>query len=132
MNHIVLIEKLPDINQYIELRKEVGWGALDVEVTRKGLNNSCYCLCAEYEGSFVGFGRVVGDGSTIFYVHDIMVSPKFQKQKLGIRIMEKIMAYIRINCLEGAFVGLIAKDDLNNFYKKFRFTYNENNRFYRL
>jgi len=132
MKHIVLIEKLPDTNQYIELRKEVGWGTLDIEVTRKGISNSCYCLCVECEGSLVGFGRVVGDGTTVFYVHDIMVSPKFQKQKIGIRIMEKIMEYIRINCLEEAFVGLIAKGDLYNFYKKFGFTYNENNLFCRL
>ncbi|MBU3099744.1 MULTISPECIES: GNAT family N-acetyltransferase [Clostridium] len=132
MKHIVLIDKLPDTTQYIKLRKEVGWGALDIEVTRKGISNSCYCLCVECEGSLVGFGRVVGDGATVFYVHDIMVSPKFQKQKIGIRIMEKIMEYIRINCLEKAFVGLIAKDILYNFYKKFGFIYNENNRFYRL
>ncbi|MBU3155809.1 GNAT family N-acetyltransferase [Clostridium estertheticum] len=132
MNHIVLIDKLPDTTQYIELRKEVGWGALDIEVTRKGISNSCYCLCVECEGSLVGFGRVVGDGATVFYVHDIMVSPKFQKQKIGIRIMEKIMDYIRMNCLDEAFVGLIAKGDLYNFYKKFGFIYNENNHFYRL
>ena len=132
MKHIVLIEKLPDTNQYIELRKEVGWGTLDIEITKKGISNSCYCLCVECEGSLVGFGRVVGDGTTVLYVHDIMVSPKFQKQKIGIRIMEKIMEYIRKNCLEEAFIGLIAKSDLYNFYKKFGFTYNGHNRFYRL
>lgn len=132
MNHIVISEKLPDTNKYIKLRKEVGWGTLDIEVTRKGISNSCYCLYVECEDSLVEFGRVVGDGATVFYVHDIIVSTKFQKQKIGIRIMKKIMEYIRMNCLEGAFVGLIAKGDLYNFYKKFGFTYNENNRFYRL
>ena len=45
----------------------------------------------------VGFGRVVGDGATVFYIHDIMVSPKYQKQKLCMKIMEKIMEYIHIN-----------------------------------
>ncbi|MCB2294663.1 GNAT family N-acetyltransferase [Clostridium algoriphilum] len=132
MKQVVIIEKLPDTNQYIELRKQVGWGSLDIDATRKGISNSCYCLCVECEGSLIGFGRVVGDGTTVFYVHDIIVSPKFQKQKIGIRIMEKIMEYIRMNCLEKSFVGLIAKSDLHNFYKKFGFTYNENNRFYRL
>ena len=132
MKDIILIEKLPDTHQYIELRKEVGWGRLDIEVTKKGISNSCYCLYAECEGCLVGFGRVVGDGATVFYVHDIMVSPKFQRQKNGIKIMEKIMEYIRKNCLEEAFIGLIAKGDLHNFYKKFGFTYNEDNSFYRL
>jgi len=42
------------------------------------------------------------------------------------------MNNIKMNCLEEAFVGLIAKDDLSNFYKKFGFIYNVNNHFYRL
>ena len=42
------------------------------------------------------------------------------------------MEYIHINYANEAFIGLIAKDDLDNFYSKFGFSYNENNRFYRL
>lgn len=41
------------------------------------------------------------------------------------------MEYIHINYSDEAFIGLIAKDDLDNFYSKFGFSYNENNRFYR-
>lgn len=60
-----------------------------------------------------------------------MVNPSYQKQKIGTLIMEKIMDYINNNCTEGAIVGLIATNGLDNFYKKFGFTYNQDNHFYR-
>ena len=113
------------------MRKEVDWGTVDIEAAKRGINNSSYCICIECEGSLVGFGRVIGDGATVFYIHDIMVSPKYQKQKLGMKIMEKVMEYIHINYSDEAFIGLVAKGDLDNFYSKFGFSYNENNRFYR-
>lgn len=131
MENLKIIEKLPSIAKYIELRKEVGWATADIETAKRGINNSSYCICVECEGNLVGFGRVVGDGATVFYIHDIMVSPKYQKQKIGIKIMKKVMEYININYSDEAFIGLVAKDDLDNFYSKFGFYYNENNRFYR-
>jgi hypothetical protein len=45
--------------------------------------------------------------------------------------MQKIMDYIDDNCIDGAIIGLIAIVELDNFYRKFGFTYNQNNRFYR-
>ncbi|MFT8352131.1 GNAT family N-acetyltransferase [Clostridium saccharoperbutylacetonicum] len=122
-----IMDKKPEIDEYIKLRKEVGWETVDKESAQKGINNSSYCICIECEGDLVGFGRVVGDGATVFYIHDIIVSPKYQKQKLGLKIME----YIYANYSDKAFIGLIAKDDLDKFYSKFGFSYNENNRFYR-
>ncbi|MDR3598032.1 GNAT family N-acetyltransferase [Clostridium sp.] len=131
MGDFNIVEKLPSIDKYIKLRKEVGWETVDIETAKRGINNSNYCICIECEGNLIGFGRVVGDGATVFYIHDIMVSPKYQKQKLGLKIMEKVMEYIYINYSDKAFIGLIAKHDLDKFYSKFGFSYNENNRFYR-
>lgn len=131
MENFKIVEKLPSIDKYIKLREEVGWETVDIETAKRGINNSNYCICIESEGNLIGFGRVIGDGATVFYVHDIMVSPKYQKQKLGLKIMEKVMRYIHTNYSDKAFIGLIAKHDLDKFYSKFGFSYNENNRFYR-
>jgi len=95
------------------------------------LNNSIYCVCIEDQDKIIGFGRIVGDGGTVFYIQDIIVIPSYQKQKIGTLIMEKIMDYIDKNCIDGAIIGLIANNGLDNFYKKFDFTYNQNNWFYR-
>lgn len=131
MENVAIIEKIPTVKEYIQLRNSIGWNILQFDKIKKGLDNSIFCVCAEEKGSIVGFGRIIGDGATVFYIQDIMVNPAYQKQKIATLIMEKIMDYINNNCTEGAIVGLIAISELDNFYKKFGFTYNQNNNFYR-
>lgn len=131
MGEIVITEKVPTVKEYIQLRNSIGWNILQHDKIKKGLDNSIYCVCAEENGIIIGFGRIIGDGATVFYIQDIMVNPSYQKHKIGTLIMEKIMDYINNNCIEGAIIGLIAISELDKFYKKFEFTYNQNNRFYR-
>ena len=45
--------------------------------------------------------------------------------------MKKLMEYIDNNCIDDAIIGLIAISELDKFYKKFGFTYNQDNHFYR-
>jgi predicted GNAT family N-acyltransferase len=45
--------------------------------------------------------------------------------------MEKVMEYVYGNYSDKAFIALIAKYDLDKFYSKLGFLYNEDNRFYR-
>lgn len=132
MENIIVSEKKPSIEEYIYLRNSVGWKLLQHDRIEKGLNNSTYCVCVKDQDKIIGFGRIIGDGGTVFYIQDIIVIPSYQKQKIGTLIMKKLMNYIDKNCVNDAIVALIAKDELDNFYKKFNFTYNQNNRFYRL
>lgn len=131
MKNIAIIEKEPTVEEYIKLRNSIGWKILKHDKIKNGLDNSIYCVCAEDKGNIVGFGRIIGDGGTVFYIQDIMVNPSYQKQRIGTLIMEKIIDYINNNCTEGAIIGLIAISGLEKFYKKFGFSYNQNNRFYR-
>lgn len=131
MENIDIIEKVPTVKEYIQLRNSIGWNILQHDKIKKGLDNSIYCVCAEEKGSIIGFGRIIGDGATVFYIQDIMVNPSYQNHKIGTLIMEKIMNYINNNCTEGAIIGLIAISELDKFYKKFGFIYNQNNRFYK-
>ena len=131
MKDIVVKDKKPSVEEYITLRKSIDWKILKYDKIEKGLENSIYCVCVEKEGKVIGFGRVIGDGGTVFYIQDIMVMPSYQKNNIGTLIMKKIMDYINNNCEEDAIIGLIAIEELDNFYKKFGFSYNQNNRFYR-
>lgn len=131
MEKIVIKEKVPTVKDYIQLRDSIGWNILQYDKIEKGLDNSIYCVCAEVNGIVIGFGRIIGDGATVFYIQDIMVNPSYQRNKIGTLIMEKIMDYINNNYTEGAIIGLIAISELDKFYKKFGFVYNQNNRFYR-
>lgn len=131
MSSITISERKPLVEEYIKLRRSIGWKVLQHDKIEEGLNNSIYCVCIEDQGNIIGFGRIVGDSATVFYIQDIMVVPSYQKQKIGTLIMNKIMSYIDEKCIEGAIIGLIAISELDRFYKKFGFTYNQNNRFYR-
>ncbi|MGY0372376.1 GNAT family N-acetyltransferase [Clostridium sp. JNZ J1-5] len=131
MNNIVVVERKPSVEEYIQLRSSIGWKILQHDKIQKGLDNSIYCVCVEDQGNIIGLGRIIGDGGTVFYIQDIMVAPSYQKKNIGTLIMRKIVDYINDNCMDGAIVGLIAISELDNFYKKFGFVYNQNNRFYR-
>lgn len=130
-NQIQFIEKTPSVKDYIELRKSVDWGATDTACVERGLSNSIYCICVVQNNKLIGFGRIVGDGATVFYIQDIIVSPKYQNQNIGTKIMEKIMSYVNNNCPKGAIVGLIAIKNLDNFYTRFGLVNNQNNGYYR-
>lgn len=132
MEDLVIIEKRPTVEEYIELRKAVKWRVIDIESIKKGLKNSIYSVCIKDKNCMIGFGRIVGDGGTVFYIQDIIVDPQYQNKKIGTRIMEKIMNYIENNCSKDAIIGLIAVSELDDFYKNFGFVHNENNYFYRL
>ncbi|WP_291583888.1 GNAT family N-acetyltransferase [Clostridium sp. UBA6640] len=132
MEDLVISEECPIVEEYIELRKAVKWRVIDIENIEKGLKNSIYSVCIRDKNRMIGFGRIVGDGGTVFYIQDIIVDPQYQNKKIGTKIMEKIMNYIENNCSKDAIIGLIAISELNDFYSKFRFVHNENNYFYRL
>lgn len=131
MKDITVTERKPSVEEYIYLRNSVNWKILQYDKIAKGLDNSIYCVCIEDQDRIIGFGRIVGDGGTVFYIQDIIVVPSYQKQKIGTLIMREVMKYIDNNCVDGAIVGLIALNDLDKFYKKFGFIYNQNNSFYR-
>lgn len=132
MEDLVINEECPTVEEYIELRKAVKWRVIDIESIKKGLKNSIYCVCIRDKNRMIGFGRIVGDGGTVFYIQDIIVDPQYQKKKIGTKIMKKIMNYIENNCSKDAIIGLIAVSELDDFYKNFGFVHNENNYFYRL
>ncbi|MGG7163115.1 GNAT family N-acetyltransferase [Clostridium ihumii] len=131
MDSIKISKRIPSVEEYIELRNSVGWKILERDKIKKGLDNSVYCVCIEVKDTIIGFGRIVGDYGTTFYIQDVIVKPAYQKQKIGTLIMMNLMKYIDNIYVDGVIIGLIAIKELDGFYKKFNFTCNENNMFYR-
>lgn len=131
MRNISVVVRKPSVEEYIQIRNSVGWKIPPYDKIEKGLENSIYCVCVEDQGKIIGFGRIIGDGGTVFYIQDIMVIPSYQNQKIGTLIMRKLMNYLDDHCIDDAIIGLIAISELDKFYKKFGFIYNQNNRFYR-
>ncbi len=61
-----LIERSPTVEEYLKLRQAVGWGNVDIEAAKIGLQNSFFSVCAIYKDEVIGCGRVVGDEGLYF------------------------------------------------------------------
>ena len=118
----ISIERIPTIEEYIKLRSAVGWKIAKREAIQKGLSNSLYSICINYNREVIGMGRVIGDGALAFYIQDIIVMPEFQKQGVGRLIMDNIMEYLKNNCTPNVISGLMAAKSAVGFYEKYGFS----------
>lgn len=121
MDGINIIKRTITADEFIDMRKSVGWNYPDKELVLKGLNNTLFSVCAEYENDIVAFGRIIGDDAFTLYIQDIMVKPDYQRTGIGMAIMTVIMTYIKESYSKGTMVCLMATKGKEDFYKKFNF-----------
>lgn len=116
-----LVEGVPSVKDYQTLRTAVGWGNMNGEAAAAGLAHSLYTVYVQCDGAVIGFGRVVGDAATAFYVQDIIVRPDHQGRGVGKMIMDAVMAYIAQHASTGAYVALMAAKGKEGFYLPYGF-----------
>jgi GNAT superfamily N-acetyltransferase len=86
------------------------------EVILKSVENSiCYGLY--FEEQLMGFGRVVTDYSTVYWVCDIIIDSEHRGKGLGKRLMKYITDTPE---LEGL-LGILATRDAHGLYEKYDF-----------
>ncbi len=110
----------PEIEQYIELRKRVGFFDLTYEQAKRSLDNAIITETV-YDGErLVGMGRLIGDGAVICYVQDMMVDPDYQGRNIGHRILSSLTAYAAGLVLPGTkmLLGLMSVSGTEGFYEK--------------
>ena len=114
-------EELPTTERFMELREAAGMAPRSREGVECGLPNTVYgvTVVETESGETVGMARVVGDGATVFHVCDMAVHPDHQRQGLGSRMMNAIMAYVDEHAPESAYVNLMA--DVDGFYEQWGF-----------
>lgn len=91
---IQLVEDKLDIDTYLNLRKAVNFKPLSRDQARRALDNSLYIITAFQDGKAVGMGRIVGDGSVICYVQDLIILPEVQGQGIGSLILETLKDFV--------------------------------------
>ena len=121
MNGIKIIKRTITADEFIDMRKSVGWSYPDRELVLTGLKNTLFSVCAEYENTIVAFGRIIGDGAFTLYIQDIMVRPDYQSTGIGMAIMTEIMTHIKESYSKGTMICLMAAKGKEDFYKKFDF-----------
>ncbi len=116
--------------EYLGLRKAVGWSIFPVEEAQAGLDNS-YVVCIRDEDRAVAMGRIIWDHGYSVLIADIIVAPNYQGCGLGRMVMENIMDHIRSLLKPGyrIMVSLLAAQNKEEFYKKFGFIDRPNENF---
>lgn len=116
-----IVYRSPTIEEYISLRKAVGWDIPDEQAIKISLKNALFSVCLVKGNNIIGYGRVVGDEGLYFYIQDIIVLPEYQGHGYGKKVMDEIMNYINQKARKGAFIGLFSAKGLEGFYKKYGF-----------
>lgn len=109
--------------EYMELRKFVGWGMFPLEQAAEGLKNSFILVCFRVDGKPVAIGRAVSDHGYVVYIADVIVVPEYQGQGLGRKVMEYLLEQIKASLKPGykVMISLLAAKGKEKFYNKFGF-----------
>ena len=93
------------------------------EVSLKALQNTFYSVSIYDGDSIIGYGRLIGDGICFLYIHDVMVLPEYQSQKIGTMIMKNLLQKVSTIQKENPSLRLYLGASLGKegFYRKFGF-----------
>jgi ribosomal protein S18 acetylase RimI-like enzyme len=116
-----LIERIPTVTEYRELRRLTGLSQKSEEAATAGLPNTRYAVVVEHAGVAIGMGRVIGDGGTAFQITDIAVLPEHQGRGLGKQIVERLVGWLKSSAPKSGYVSLIADGAAKELYAKFGF-----------
>ena len=116
--------------EYLELRRKVGWCIFPVEEARAGIDNAYTVLCARDEEKAVGVVRLLWDGGYIAFLSDVIVDPEYQGQGIGRHLVENIIQRISDDMKPGYKVklNLMSAKGKEPFYEKFGFVERPNDK----
>lgn len=120
---ILIKENVNSVEEFNYLYDAVGWESYDKKVSEIALANTMYSVSVYDDDKIIGYGRLIGDGICFMYIHDVMVEPKYQNQKIGSQIMNKLLEKINHIKLENPYVRVYlgASKGKEKFYEKFGF-----------
>jgi GNAT superfamily N-acetyltransferase len=120
---ITIIDRLPTIEEFETLVKAVGWKAQAKERTTTLLKAPVYAAVAEDSetNKTVGCVLLLGDGTSFYYVKDMIVHPDYQAKHVGSALMQKLNEWLEHNAADDALVGLYTGENLAPFYRQFGF-----------
>lgn len=111
------------VEEFNYLYNAVGWGSYDNDISKESLKNTIYSVSVYDDDKIIGYGRLIGDGICFLYIHDVMVVPKYQSQKIGTQIMNNLLDKINEIKTRNPYVRVYlgASKGKEGFYKKFGF-----------
>ena len=118
-----LLENKLKAEDFIRLKLSARFRERSVELVEKALDNNLYDVVAVTGGEVIGMGRLVGDGVMYWYLQEIIVLPKYQKQGIGTKIVNHLVDYAVSHSGTGKFttIGGVSAKGKEEFYRKLGF-----------
>ena len=106
-----------DIHDIIRLLKTTYWAKQrsNKQIEKSVLNSSCYGVYLEDEEILVGFGRVISDYATTYYLCDVVIDMEYQHNGLGTALVSYIESLPEYTGLR----GILITRDAHSLYRKF-------------
>lgn len=110
--------------EYMQMRREVGWGEFPLEQAAEGLRHTTFLCCFRRDGEPIALTRVLWDHGYVVYIADVIVRPPYQKDGLGRDLMNRVLAFIEGTLKPGyrVMVSLQSAKGKEEFYERFGFT----------
>mgnify|MGYP003631791723 CR=1 FL=1 len=90
----------PSVEEFINLRAQIGWGQLDFNLAKISLNNSLFHVTVRDKTKLIGIGSA---------------------------LMEQIEKYLSVTAKKGSTVGLLAAKGKEIFYTRYGYVLRPNN-----
>ena len=127
-----MIRYVDDITaeEYMELRKKVGWREFPLEEAQAGIDNAYMIRCVRDGEQALGVVRLLWDGGYIAFLSDVIVDPEYQGQGIGRELVQTCIDRIKADAKPGYKVkmSLMAAQGKEPFYRKFGFEERPNER----
>lgn len=127
---MIRYEEFITAEEYMVLRRKVGWCEFALEEAQAGIDNAYMVRCARDENKAIGVVRLLWDGGYIAFLSDVIVDPKYQGQGIGKKLVESIIERVKADMKPGYKVKicLLAAKGKESFYEKFGFSERPNDK----
>ena len=114
--------------EYMSLRKMVGWVQFPLEEAQICIDNAYMVLCVRDDDKAIGVVRLLWDGGYIAFLSDVIVDPEYQGQGIGRKLVESCIERLKKDMKPGYKVKLTLNSAKGKepFYEKFGFTVRPN------
>lgn len=121
ISNFIVKENMLTAEIYELMHAAAGYKSYKLDDIRVALANDLYDVVVYHDDQPVAIARLVGDGRIVFFLKDVIVHPKYQRQGCGSLVMDAIFSYLRVHACDGAYVGLMSTPGKDAFYSRYGF-----------
>ena len=109
--------------EYMGLRKMVGWVEFPLEQAQACIDKAYMILCVRDDEKAIGVVRLLWDGGYIAFLSDVIVDPEYQGMGIGRKLVEESIQKLKDGMKPGYKVKLTLNSSKGKepFYGKFGF-----------